>query len=531
VTSAPPPQVSAPQSAPVRGRLLSWLGVLGVALLFVALRWNTFDAPLVRDEGEYAYAGQLFRQGIAPYEHSFLQKPPMIAYTYALADLVAPGVAWFPRILAYGFAAAATVLLALVARKEFGRGCALPAAWLVTPMLLLPGIDQPTANTEMFLLLPLMGVVAAWSLSRKRGAGTGAWFAAGLLGAIALLYKYTCLPILAVVFITWSRDAWRQTGRRALLHHWSYGFLGGLLGLVAGLGWFVARDGGWHVWECTIQYNRFYTASSSFGFAGFSTWVRKLWGNWWILFLLPLALTVRAPRRAGLWGILFFAAWLTTSFSRYGQYYILLMPFWALLAVAAIHHASQQLAARFAFSEGVLRRAGTAIVVILLCWPDLAVIFRSREQVRRDQPDILSGASMVAGRVAALTSPGDPVFVAGSEPQILSMARRRSPTRFVIMYPLMIPTPVARTYQKEAIRDLEEHPPALIVHIPAGSSWLRSRSTPPDFDQYLDWLLATRYEAAGGYVVRADGGAWREPLPEPERAAACMVVYRPKKRD
>src|SRR5262245_612625 len=69
-----------------------WLSVCGICVLFVALRWNTFDAPLVRDEGEYAYAGQLLRHGVLPYAGSFLQKPPMVAYSYALAGAIAPKV-------------------------------------------------------------------------------------------------------------------------------------------------------------------------------------------------------------------------------------------------------------------------------------------------------------------------------------------------------------------------------------------------------------------------------------------------------
>src|SRR5271170_1901103 len=111
-----------------------WLGVLGLAFLFVLLRWNNFDAPLTRDEGEYAYAARLLLSGSVPYEHSFLQKPPMVAYSYALAGLLAPDVFWLPRILADVFAALATVLLGYIALREFGPGVAMPAMWLMTPM-------------------------------------------------------------------------------------------------------------------------------------------------------------------------------------------------------------------------------------------------------------------------------------------------------------------------------------------------------------------------------------------------------------
>ncbi len=55
-------------------------------------------------------------------------------------------------------------------------------------------------------------------------------------------------------------------------------------------------------------------------------------------------------------------------------------------------------------------------------------------------------------------------LLAGSEPQILYYAGRFSPTRFITVYPFTYPpAPVAKLYQAEAIRDLEAHPPSLIV--------------------------------------------------------------------
>src|SRR5215469_15475009 len=95
--------------AKIRGLHWShWLSLLGLAALFVVLRSNNYDAPLIRDEGEYAYAAQLLIQGVAPYQHAFIQKPPGVIYTYALADLFLPQHFWSVRLLAYVFVALAT---------------------------------------------------------------------------------------------------------------------------------------------------------------------------------------------------------------------------------------------------------------------------------------------------------------------------------------------------------------------------------------------------------------------------------------
>src|SRR5580692_4319401 len=190
--------------AKIRGSPWSqWLGFFGLAVLFVALRWNNFNAPLIRDEGEYAYAAQLLIRGVAPYQHAFIQKPPGIVYSYALANLFLPQYFWSPRLLAYLFVALATALLAFIASLEFGKGFALPVMWLMTPMILLPAIDQYDVNTEMFMMLPLLATVAVYCYSRRQGNKKGHWFAAGFLAAVTLLYKYTAAPILAFVFIVW----------------------------------------------------------------------------------------------------------------------------------------------------------------------------------------------------------------------------------------------------------------------------------------------------------------------------------------
>ena len=120
--SEPPAQPSLAGGKPAaawfnRTNLAAGLGILAIGVLFVALRWQSCDAPLTRDEGEYAYAAQLLGSGLAPYEHSFLQKPPMVVYSYALAGMVAPKLFWAPRLLAWLFVAGATLLLGCIARR------------------------------------------------------------------------------------------------------------------------------------------------------------------------------------------------------------------------------------------------------------------------------------------------------------------------------------------------------------------------------------------------------------------------------
>src|SRR5277367_1344928 len=64
-------------------RLWPWLVVLAVILSADIVRIRLLAVPLTRDEGEYAYAGQLILQGVPPYELAYNMKLPGTYYGYA----------------------------------------------------------------------------------------------------------------------------------------------------------------------------------------------------------------------------------------------------------------------------------------------------------------------------------------------------------------------------------------------------------------------------------------------------------------
>src|SRR5438876_11211209 len=64
---------------------LGWC-VLAVIVfgLVLAIRIRLLGIPLERDEGEYAYAGQLMLQGVPPYQLAYNMKFPGVYAAYAL---------------------------------------------------------------------------------------------------------------------------------------------------------------------------------------------------------------------------------------------------------------------------------------------------------------------------------------------------------------------------------------------------------------------------------------------------------------
>ena len=506
-----------------------WPSILGLLLFFIALRWNSYDAPLIRDEGEYAYAAQLLVQGVAPYDHAFIQKPPMIIYSYALSDLFLPHVFWAARLLAYLFAGLATVLLGYIARLEFGKGFAWPAMWLMTPMILLPGIEQFIANTEMFMLLPLLATVAVYVHSRHHDQKLKHWFTAGFLGVTTLCYKYTALPVLAFLFLVWAVETWREK-KYPPWKNLLAAATGGICAVTIELGFFLIHDGGRHLWECTVQFNRYYVASSNFGLAPLWLWLGIFWSNWWILFIIPLAVFLKPKPHLWFWIGIFICALFATSASCYSQYYIILMPFWAILCAVGINALASRIAERLAPTSKCVGCLISILVVILIFRSDVPWLTCTRERFAEVK---MGGypfreSQMVAARVAQLSSPDDFVYIAGSEPQILCYAHRFSPTRFITAYPLMIPTAVTRRYQEEAIQDLRKRPPALIIFTSSGSSWERHETTPLDFLDFLQIFLKQNYDVVGEYEINGQNGHWSEPPEKVKFTDNSLVVFKRK---
>src|SRR5438309_11353815 len=63
----------------------AWIFLAAIVLgLVIAIRIRLLAIPLERDEGEYAYAGQLILQGIPPYSLAYNMKLPGTYAAYAL---------------------------------------------------------------------------------------------------------------------------------------------------------------------------------------------------------------------------------------------------------------------------------------------------------------------------------------------------------------------------------------------------------------------------------------------------------------
>src|ERR1022692_4855542 len=104
-------------------------GLLLLLILFFALiRLRFRECALERDEGEYAYAGQLMLQGIPPYQLAYSMKLPGTAAAYSVILAVFGQTPSGIHIGLLLINAATTFLVFLLARHLFGPLTGLVAA-------------------------------------------------------------------------------------------------------------------------------------------------------------------------------------------------------------------------------------------------------------------------------------------------------------------------------------------------------------------------------------------------------------------
>src|SRR5712691_1623430 len=75
-------------SARMAPRIAAWVVFVITLSVVVFARIRLLGLPLERDEGEYAYTGQLILHGVPPYRLAYSMKFPGTAGVYALLMLV-----------------------------------------------------------------------------------------------------------------------------------------------------------------------------------------------------------------------------------------------------------------------------------------------------------------------------------------------------------------------------------------------------------------------------------------------------------
>src|SRR6516162_5472510 len=133
-----------------------WLVVLIAVIIIFAIRFHLRHMPLERDEGEYAYAGQLILHGVAPYKEAYNMKLPGTYAAYALLMAVfgeSPAGIHFGLALVNAFS---IILIFLVGRRLLDDAAGAVAAVVFGLVSTSPAVLGLAGHATHFVVLPAL---------------------------------------------------------------------------------------------------------------------------------------------------------------------------------------------------------------------------------------------------------------------------------------------------------------------------------------------------------------------------------------
>ena len=512
--------------ASVRASLQSraWIFVALAILLTVAVRVRLRDMPLERDEGEYAYAGQLILQGVPPYKDAFNRKLPGTYMAYA-ASMAVFGKTPTGVHLGLAVVNAATIwLMFLLGRKLLDAAAGATAAVTYALTSLSPDVLGLAGHATHYVVLPAVGGI----LLLLREVETRAMkfhLAAGILFGLAFVMKQhgVFFGMFGGVYLIWERVAPRLLGpgngglgsrraprRRAgepialdwtaLCKELSVFSAGCVLPYLGTCLWLWLAGVFPQFWFWTVSYGSQYASGIPLVKASdvTSATLRAIVGPNIIFWLLPWVGAVMLwwderldeNRRFLLAALsLFSLASISVGFYFRQHYFILLLPVLALLISVAVSKSILLLRAdksvELFLALGIVVVAVVATGAVLVGNGSVWFALSPKKAVEEIYVSSIFGDTRtIADHIRENTKPDARIAVIGSEPEIYFYSGRRSATGHIYTYALMEKHPYALTMQEEMIRQIEEAKPEYVVFVQNHFSWL----TLPDSEKkILNW--------------------------------------------
>lgn len=484
---------------------------LAVVLLFAGIRWRLRTMPLERDEGEYAYAGQLILQGIPPYEIAYNMKLPGTYLAYAgilrIFGETATGV-HLGLILVNG---CATLLVFFLGRRLYGdlAGVAAAAGYalLSTSEAVLGLAGHATHFVALMALSGLLILLAARTSKTLPG-----YFAAGLFMGLAFLMKQPGAVFILFGVQEVALRGWKNPEERKKLaaRLGVYGAGAAIPYVLTCVALYRAGEFG-KFWFWTVSYASQYSTSTGIaqGLKNLAEIVPQLFLAAPLVWCFAAIGLIALLREHGIGAVLSFEisllvwSFVGASAGLYyrDHYFILMLPAVSLLAGMALKWCAEEIAKRFPARQ--LSMVPAALFVAgygISLYAQRAIFFELN-------PDavcqVIYGGNPFAeaieiGKYIKEHSGVDAkVAVLGSEPEVYFYADRHSATGYLYTYPLMEEQRYASQMQQEMIGEIEKERPEYVVKVMIPGSWLRKPNSDTNILVWANKFVSEEYRLVG----------------------------------
>ena len=507
---------------PSSGKYLCWL-FLGIVLLFVLfVRVRLLTVPLERDEGEYAYCGQLLLKGYPPFDKAYNMKFPGASMMYALSMLVF-GQTTVGIHIGLLFINVATILLLFAAiRRVFNELVASVAAAVFALLSLSPMLLGTAAHATHFVLLYAMAGFVVMQRALAKDKTPLLWVSGILLGMSIIMKQSGAMFALLALAIVWYHQ--RVEMEKTFIHSLKTAakvFVGIMLPVGALFFWMYAAGVFDRFWFWTVQYGSEYAGITSwaegatnlkmFFMLSFQEY-RELWllallgalGMWFVGLSRSKKLLVIAA------AVFSFLA-ICPDLNFRGHYFVLFAPTVGLCA----GFGAESVRRLITTSLKARRQSWIApLVIIVAALPGIIRLhlyhFQYTPQLVGEElypGNPVSESVLVAEYVRQHTTRDDNVAVLGSEPELCFYADRLSASGFLYTYSLMEPQRFNTMMQAEMINEIEKSNPAMLVYYRVKASWLARQESPTEIFRWLERYTRNGYYLTGMVVLPTKEGA------------------------
>ena len=467
--------------------------ILSIILSFVIfVRLRLLNTPLERDEGEFAYFGQLILQRIPPYQIAYNMKLPGTYLAYAVIMYFFGETASGIHLGLLVVNCLSIILLYRLVRNFISDFAAIIASAAFAVLSSgWPVYGFAAHATHFVVLFTLAAFLLLFRAFRKEGHGT--YFLSGLFFGLAYLMKQSGVFffICGIFMIIY--------GRNKVSRLLSF-ILGGLLPLlltISALVYYGVFDRFifWVMHYGSEYASRLPISSIPEIFMGRFQYVTADSHTLWFCGIIGVPVLLfdklfRDKRGMLLLFIVFSFLSVCPGFYFRQHYFITFLPALAILISITFTGLHAYIGKRI--RNDAARFLSPALFILLLSF----TIISQREYFFKETPariiraiyeeNPFVEAPEIANFIKANSSKDDKIFVFGSEPEIYFYSERHSATGYIYMYPLMENHRYSLSMQKEMIGEVEKAKPKFIVYANIPMSWL----TFPSPEGYLSkWFM------------------------------------------
>jgi len=463
-------------------RILLLLVVIGVCAVRIRLR----EIPLDRDEGEYAYAGQLILQGVPPYQLAYNMKLPGTYAVYA-AVFAMFGESIQAIHLGLLLANLATiVLVACIGKHLFGSNGGLCSGVVYAVLSCTPNVLGLAGNASHFVVLA--AILGLWLLLEARESSKWLLGASGFFMGTAFVMKQpgAAFGVFGLFYLI---------AKRARLAAISVYLAAAVLpiALTCLILWRAGTFATFWFWTVSYgsQYGTIITPEA--GLLKLLGMLPEVVGPSILLWIIAAAGLMFTSHRSLLAGWLL-ASGAAVSAGLYfrSHYFVMLLPALAFLCGAALTGL---------IGRGRRQSAVAVAVVTVACALPIvyyaAYLFRFSPQqavLATYGQNPFPEAITLAHYLREHSSPNAKIAILGSEPEIYFYSRRHSATGYIYMYGLMEAQAYAPQMQDEMVQEIEAAQPEYLVYVTSPLSWLQENHSDRHILTWAKHFVAERYD-------------------------------------